>query len=214
MKNLKGFTLIFLIFLLVACGSKKENMDENLTPLQNQAVTYVKKHLERGDRLEEYRVVEEPMPAAILDQPFLNLRNVVFKAGLDYQSCKTRGLDAGMQMAEEKISNARQQILETENMLTQNIGNSNSVIVLAKVKTPRSHDGNLQSLVVVFDPSTMEMREWIPVTVPVQNNVALVVCANDNTLSEYAKEQNHATQMLASKVEDPVLKFVLEAKAL
>ena len=214
MKSLKAIFPIALILILTACGGKNESADQNLTPLQNQAVTYVKKHLNKGDKLESYQVVEEPMPASILEQPFLNFRNIVFKAGLDYQSCKTRGLEGGMKTAEEKLVNARTQIIETENFLTQNIGSSNSVIVLAKVKTPRSHDGNLQSLVAVFDPSTMENTEWIPVTTPVQNNVALVICANDSTLFEYAREQNHETKMLAAKVSDPVLKFVLEAKAL
>lgn len=214
MKLIKTIAALSLILLISSCGGHKETNDQNLTPLQNQAVTYVKKHLERGDKLEAYQVVEEPMPASILEQPFLNLRNVVFKAGLDYQSCKTRGLEAGMKMAEEKLVNARNQILETEKMLEKNIGPEKSVIVLAQIKTPRSHDGSLQSLVVVFDPSTMETREWIPVTTPVQNNVALVVCANDSTLFEYAREQNHETKILASKVSDPVLKFVLDAKAL
>lgn len=214
MKILKTITILSLSAILLSCGGKKEINDENLTPLENQAVTYVKKHLDRGDRLESYQVVEEPMPASILEQPFLNLRNVVFKAGLDYQSCKTRGLEAGMKMAEEKLANARNKILETQKMLEQNIGSANSVIVLATVKSPKSHSGNPESLVAVFDPETMEAREWIPVTTPVQNNVALVVCAQDSTIFEYAREQNHDTKILASKVTDPVLKFVLEAKAL
>lgn len=214
MKILKGIALIFFLAVMTACGGGKENSDANLTPLQNQAVTYVKKHLEKGDKLVDYKVVEEPMPVALMEQPFLNLRNTVFKAGLDYQSCKTRGLDKGMEMAEEKITQAREQILATCNMLEQNVGTTNSLIVLAKIKTPKSHSGDLQGLVVVFDPSTMEAKEWIPVTAPVQNTVSLVVCAKDNTLSEYAKEQNHETGMLVSKVSDPVLKFVLECKAL
>lgn len=211
-KILQGITLISLI-VISACGRSNTN-DTNLTPLQNQAVTYVRKHLERGDKLEEYKVVEEPMPAAIMEQPFLSIRNTVFKAGLDYQSCKTRGLEAGMQMAENKIENAKQQALATVDFLNQNIGGTKSLIVLAKIKTPRSHDGSLQSLIVVFDPETMEAKEWIPVTTPVQNTVALVVCAQENTLAEYAKEQNHEAALLASKVNDPVLKFVLDAKPL
>lgn len=214
MKFTKSILSLALLIVLTACGGNKENADANLTPLQNQAVTAVKRHLERRDKLVEYQVVEEPMPAAILEQPFLNLRNTVFKAGLDYQSCKTRGLDAGMQMAQDKLDSARQQILATEKMINENIGGAESVIVLAKVKTPKSHDGNLQSIVAVFDQSTMELKEWIPVTTPVQNNVALVVCANTNTINEYAREQNHETAMLAATVTDPVLKFVLEAKAL
>lgn len=213
-KLLKGSFLLSLLLVFSSCGGNKDANDQNLTPLQQQAVTYVKKHLERGEKLLEYKVVEEPMPASILEQPFLNLRNAVFKAGLDYQSCKTRSLEAGMQMAEQKIETARQQIIETENLLKQNIGDNLSVIVLAKVKSKKSLDGLPSSLIVVFDPTTMEAKEWIPVTSPVQNTVALVVCANDNMLMEYAREQNHETQMLASKVADPVLKFVLESKAL
>lgn len=214
MKTLiKGSLFLSLVLGLSACGSKVSN-DQNLTPLQNQAVTYVKKHLERRDKLVDYQVVEEPMPASILEQPFFNLRNDVFKAGLDYQSCKTRGLEAGMQMAEEKINTARDQILSTDSLLTRNIGNANSVIVLAKVKSPKSLDGEPSSLIVVFDPSTMEAKEWIPVTAPVQNTVALVICAQNNTLQEYAKEQNHATDVLLDDTSDPVLKFVLESKAL
>lgn len=214
MKILKTFASLSLAFILLSCGGNKETNDQNLTPLQNQAVTYVKKHLDKGYKLESYQVVEEPLPPAILEQPFLNLRNVVYKAGLDYQSCKTRNLEAGMKMAEDKLVNARNQILQTENMLKENIGSANSVIVLANVKSPRSHDGNPESLIAVFDPTTMEMKEWIPVTVPVQNNVALVVCANDSTLFEYAREQNHETKILVSRVNDPVLKFALDAKAL
>lgn len=210
---IKSFFTICLVGVLSSCGHK-ENTDQNLTPIQNQAVTYVKKHLERHEKLESYQVVEEPMPASILEQPFLSMRNSVFKAGLDYQSCKTRGLQAGMEMAQNKISEARSRILATDSMLTQNIGAENSLIVLAKVKSPKSIDGQPSSLIVVFDPSTMEAKEWIPVTTPVQNTVALVVCAKDDTLAEYAKEMNHETDMLTSKVTDPVLKFVLESKAL
>lgn len=209
----KIFTCLAIVALMASCGGKDTN-DPNLTPLQNQAVTYVRKHLEKRDRLVGYQVVEEPMPAAILEQPFLNLRNTVFKAGLDYQSCKTRGLQAGMETAAAKIAEARTQILATDSMLTSNLGDSQSLIVLAKVKTPKSHDGEPQSIVVVMDPQTLEAKEWIPVTTPVQNTVALVTCAKDNTLEEYAREMNHDTQMLAPKVSDPVLKFVLEAKAL
>lgn len=214
MKLIRLTSILSLIFLLASCGGDKAANDQNLTPLQSQAVTYVKKHLERREHLESYEVVEEVMPASILEQPFLNLRNQVFKAGLDYQSCQTRGLEAGMEAAQEKINAARQQIIATESMLENNIGGGKSVIVLAKVKTPKSHDGNLQSLVVVFDPETMDVKEWLPVTVPMQNTVALVTCAKENTLDEYAREQNHETSMLAPKVTDPVLKFVLEAHAL
>lgn len=213
LRHISSFLLLFaMISLLASCGGNKAVDDQNLTPLQKQAVAYVKSHLDRHEKLAECEVIEEPMPAAILEQPFLNLRNQVFKAGLDYQSCKTRSLEAGMKMAEDKIAEARVQILATDSLLNSNIGFTNSVIVLAKVKTPKSHDGQLNSLIVVFDPQTMEAKEWIPVTTPVQNTVALVTCAKDNTLEEYAKEQNHATDMLASKVTDPVLKFVLDSR--
>lgn len=216
---MKKFIFTLLISVIVATmsscgGSDKDAGYENLTPLQRQAVTYVKKHLEKGDKLIEAQVVEEPLPAAVLEQPFLNLRNVVFKAGLDYQTNRTRGLEAGMEMAKNKISQAREQILATDSMLTANIGSSNSVIVLAKVKSRKSVSGLPSSLIVAFDPETMEAKEWIPVTTPVQNTVALVVCAEDNMLFEYSREQNHDTEMLVSKVSDPVLKFVLEANAL
>lgn len=208
-----AFSLISLTLLTVSCGHK-ETENPNLTPLQNQAVTIVKKHLERGDKLIESQVVEEPMPAAVIEQPFQNLRNVVFKAGLDYQSCKTRGLEKGMQMAEEKISDARVQILQTDSLLTSNIGEDNSLIVLAKIKTKKSIDGTPRSLIAVFDPSTMEVKEWIPVTTPVQNTVALVIAAKDNILQEYSQEQNKDTKVFVSKTTDPVLKFVLEANPL
>lgn len=214
MKKTIGFLALALIFVMASCGGGKETTDQNLTPIQREAVTYVKKHLERHDKLVDYQVVEEPVPAAIFEQPFLNLRNVVFKAGLDYQSCKTRSLEAGMKMAEEKIEQARTEILATDSMINQNLGGKDYLIVLAKVKSPKSLDGQPGSLIVVFDPSTMEAKEWIPVTGPVQNNVALVMCAEDNLLQEYAKEQNHEAGMLASKTTDPVLKFVLESKAL
>lgn len=217
MKNiLKNTTTVLLFFLLTACGGNKDNNkdDNNLTPLQNQAVTYVRKHLNKGEKLEDYKIVEEKMPAAIIVQPFKNLRNTVFKAGLDYQSCKTRGLDAGMKMAENNIENARLQILSTLKTLEQNLGDSKSLIVLARLKTSKSHDGSLRSLIVVFDPENMEVKEWLPVTTPIQNTVALVVCAQDNIFAEYAKEQNHDLGFLVDKVSNPVLKFVLESKAL
>lgn len=202
------------VAILYSCGGGKSVEDANLTPIQNQAVTYVKSHLEKREKLVDYKVVEEPMPVSILEQPFVNLRNTVFKAGLDYQSCKTRSLQAGMEMAEKKIEEARVQILATDSLLTQSVGPNNYLIVLAHVKSPHSLDGQPSSLIVVFDPQTMEVKEWIPVTTPVQNSVALVTCAKDNTLEEYAKEGNKDTSMLASKVTDPVLKFVLESKAL
>ena len=210
-KYFNPLLVLSLFLVLTACGNK-ENGYENLTPLQSQAVSYVKKHLERGDKLLDCQVVEEPMPVSILEQPFLDLRNEVFKAGMDYQSCQTRGLEAGMKMAQNKIDTARVKILSTEEMLTKNIGSNQSVIVLANVKMKRHHEPS--SLIVVFDPETMEVKEWIPVTVPVQNTVALVVCAKDNTLTEYAREMNHDTSMLTGRVTDPVLKFVLDANPL
>ena len=216
--TLKTFLTVSLLLALVAgissCGGGGNADDQNLTPLQNQAVRYVKSHLERREKLAEYQVVEEPMPAAILEQPFLSLRNDVYKAGLDYQSCKTRSLQAGMDMAMQKLNVAREQVHETDSLLTANIGSQNSIIVLAKVKSPKNIDNTPSSLIVVFDPETMEAKEWIPVTTPVQNTVALVLCAKDNTLSEYAIERNPDASMLESKTTDPVLKFVLEARAL
>lgn len=213
MKNV--FRLFLSIAILVAstsCGGKKgDDGSENLTPLQSQAVAYVRTHLEKGDKLMEAQVVEQPMPAALIEQPFLNLRNTIYKAGLDYKSCQTRGLESAMQMQANKIAEAREQILQTEEVLKQNIGTTNSVIVLAKIKSKKSRSGEPQSLIVVFDSQTMEMKEWIPVTTPVQNTVAMVLCAQDNTLQEYAIEQNHDTSLLASKTDNPVLKFVLDA---
>lgn len=213
-KFIKTISILLLFSCVISCGGGKDTSDPNLTPLQDQAVKIVKKNLNKGDKLLEYQVVEEIMPVSLLEQPFLQLRNTVFKAGLDYQSCKTRGLQAGMEMAENKLVSARQQILETDSLLQKNMGDNKSLIVLATVQARKSVSGEPQSLVVVFDPATLEVKEWLPVTTPVQNTVALVECARNNTLSEYAKEMNHDTKILAGNVGDPVLKFVLEAKAL
>ncbi|MCH5239102.1 MAG: hypothetical protein J1F38_02665 [Muribaculaceae bacterium] len=213
-KILRSLLYLAITFTVASCGGSKGNEDSSLTPLQNQAVAYVRTHLERGDKLIDYKVVEEPIPAAIMEQPFLNIRNTVYKAGLDYQSCKTRGLQKGMEMAEEKLEEAKTQTLQTVDFLNQNIGSNKSVIVLATVQARKSVDGEPNSLIVVFDPSTMEAKEWIPVTKPVQNTVALVICAEDDTLAEYAKEQNRDTKVLVSKTDNPVLKFVLDARAM
>lgn len=210
--NLLCFCMALCFF--ASCGGNRETTDDNLTPEEQQAVKYVKSHIERGDKLMDYKVVSEPMPASLLEQPFKNLRNIVFKAGLDYQSCKTRSLAVGMEKAEQKISEARVQILSLEEELSKQIGNDPSIIVLAQIKSRKSHTGDPQSLVAVFDKSSRQLTEWIPVTTPVQNSVALVINAQDDTLEEYARPQEHDMKALSEKVNNPVLKFVLEAKAL
>ena len=213
-KYLKYLAFLSLSLIISACSGGNSTEDENLSPSERKAVAYVKSHLERGDKLMESSVVEESLPASLLEQPFLNIRNDVFKAGLDYQSCKTRNLEAGMKMAEGKLENARVATLETEKQVQEIIGTGKYLIVLAKVKSRRSVDGQANSLIVVFDPSTLEPKEWIPVTTPVQKTVAMVICAQDNTLPEYAKSQMQETTSLLSKTNNPVLKFVLEARAM
>ncbi|MCH5232089.1 MAG: hypothetical protein J1E78_00520 [Muribaculaceae bacterium] len=201
--------------IMAACvNSGPEKTDPNLTEQQRTAVAYVRTHLNRGESMESYSVAELPEPACLIEQPFLNLRNDVNKAGIDWQSCKTRGIESGMVANDKKIEECCQQILDLDKELQNKIGEKNSIIVMARIKTGQSRDGEPRGLVVVFDPKTMEPTDWIVVTTPVQNSVAMVINAKEGTLDEYAKDRNHDFKAMAQKEKNPVLKFVLESKAI
>lgn len=206
------FALCSLIFI-TSCGGSDNKEDANLSPNQKQAVAYVRSHLERGVKLADYEVVEEAMPVELLEGEFQSIRNGVFKAGLDYLSCQTRSLDAGMEMAREKISAYQEEIQAKVSELKNKYGNTQMIIVCGKVETKATFEVAPQSLVVVFNPDTMEPECWIPVTVPVQNNAGMVLNGINGTLFDYSINPDHDFKAMADETSDPVVKFVLDSRA-
>lgn len=213
MKNSFRFMSLCVLLTLFSCGGNNNSEDSALSPQERQAVDYVKSHLERGVRFTDYSVVEEQLPVCLMEQQFQSFRNGVFKAGLDYQTNKTRNLEAGMEMAVTKIAGYQEEIQNAVNELEKTLAGKNALIVYGKVRTKATEEVEPQGLVVALDPETMQQIAWIPVTVPVQNNVGMIINAMNGTLFDYALTQDHDFKALASTQTDPVVKFILESRA-
>ena len=213
MKHLFKFLSLCTCLVLFSCGGGSDTEDANLSPQERQAVTYVKEHLEKGVKLTDYKVVKENLPVEIQEQPFKQMRDMIFKAGLDYKTNQTRNLQFGMDMAKDIIDTCQRQI----NDILANLdlqATPESIIVYGTVKTKASFEVEPQGLIVAFNPETMEPIDWIPVTAPVQNNVGMIISASTHNLFDYAMNQDHDFKKMAESVSNPVLKFVLECKAI
>lgn len=213
MKKLFKILSLIVVVSLCSCGGSTSSEDSSLAPEEQQAVSYVKSHLEKGVKFLDYEVVQEEMPVEVLEQQFQQFRNGVFKAGLDYQSCKTRNIEAGMEMNVNKLAIFQEEIQHKVMELRNAMSGKKVIIVFGKVKTKATEEVAPQSLVVAIDPQTMEQIAWIPVTVPVQNNVGMIISAMRGRLFDYALTQNHDFKEMAAGENDPVIKFILESRA-
>lgn len=214
MKNTLSFSILSLLLLLCSCGGGDGGNYEGLSPEETKAVKYVKSHLERGDKLVDYEITYGTLPAEMLDEPFLKIRNAVYKDGLDIQTNQKRGLTQAVEMSEQRIAAAQEQVKTMVANMQKEIGDKKYLIVMAHVKAAKAVSEEPSSLIAMFDAESGAPEVWQPITAPVQNTVALAVASQNNELKEYALNQNHDFKAMAAKTDNPVLKFILNSRAL
>lgn len=189
-----------MTLLLAACGPKPGGDTR-----EAKAVSLVKKRLDRGVRLIKSQVASEPMPMELMADEFKQCRDIVFKAQLDYESCKTRGLRAGMDAAVSKIRKCQELIQAEVEKQRQSRDDKERLFVMATIK---ERSGRESSLVVVFDSETLEIERWIPVTTPVRNNAVMITNALSGRLLDVATTESAD---IADKTTSAVVKFILAA---
>lgn len=158
----------------------------------------------------DHQVVSGQFPAEMMADAFKAYRDAVFKAQLDYRACQTRGLKAGMEKAVATIAECQAGIKSKVEELEKVQANAEHLFVLATIeekgRTGKIHSG----LIVVFNPETLDMEQWVPITTPVQNNAVLITNAVNGSLIDNGMEAN---QDLASVATNPIVKFILQSSA-
>ena len=202
----------FLILFVASCGRGGASIDDpSLTPEEKDDVAYVKRNLEKGERLEEYIVARGAMPVELMADDFKRYRDEVYKAGLDYNSCKTRGIAQGMEKAQNKILTIQAEIVSKCSEWQVSQGTSEYIFVMATVKGPVSKGGKLSKLIAVFNPVTDQHDFTLPLTTPVVNNASMILSALNGELFSYATDGTYDKKLLAGKTTNTVVKFILEA---
>lgn len=210
-KKISLLTALFamMVTFLSSCGGNSENY-EGLTPEERDAVNYVKHHLERKEKLIEFEIARGPMPAELMTDAFKKYRDGVNKAGMDFNSCQVRGIESGMQKALEKIAEAQNEIVTKCDQWRIEQGTSEFLFVLATYRTAGNPQPGTAKLIAAFNPVTHQNDFMLHLTKPVVNNAAMIYNALNGTLFEYATNQSEDLKTLASKVENPVIKFIFE----
>ena len=196
--------------LLTSCSSNPASSAD--TP-EEKAVSYVKKQLKRNGKLIDYQVVREQLPAEMMADAFKAYRDAVFKAQLDYRACQTRGLKAGMEKAVATIAECQAGIKSKVEQLEKAQADDEHIFVLATIeekgRTGKIHSG----LIVVFNPETLDMEQWVPITTPVQNNAILLTSVANGAIPDNGMNANQNLDSLASVATNPVVKFILQSSA-
>lgn len=206
MKKISLFISLFTLLLVSSCGSKMVPGEENLTPDELKAVNHVRNYLSRSESLDSIEIVTEPMPAELMTDEYKGYRDDVYKAGLDYNSCKTRGIEQGMVKANEKILEVQNEIQTKVAQWRTEQGTSKYLFVLATVKTS---NGGYNKLIAAFNPVTLQNDFMFPLTKPFVNNARMIQNAMNGTLFQYATDTNGTSPSINSN--DPVVNFVLLA---
>lgn len=204
MKKLFISLSILMSFVLSSCGGGNVSLDPNMPPHERKAVSSVIGHLEHGESLVDYEVMEGAMPVELMTDEFKRYRDEVNKAGLDYNSCKTRGIDSGMEKAKKKIMDDQEEIQTRISNWKVEQGTSKYIFVLATIK---ERNGSVKKEIAAFNPVTGQHDFTMPLTKPVVNNAALILNAANSTLFEYATDGNHDTKALVPK-DNPILQFI------
>lgn len=206
------FVLAFISSIfLAACsnGTSSDNSSDGSD--SDKAVNYVKKHLERGEKLVGYEIVTGTLPVAVEPDAFKSIRDAVNKANLDYQTCKVRGLETGMQKALQTLETCQEEI--KSKLKNMDKDESQYEIVLATIHKNGMPEDHNTGLIVAFNPETQKMEKWIIVTTPIQNTAVLLAYAENGDLSQFGITGSPDTNGLANKVSDPVMKFILTTTA-
>lgn len=207
MKKIVFLCLTILGLLAVSCsGTNADGANENTS--EGKIVKYVKKGLNRGVKLKEYTIVNSYYPIELSSDDFKKYRDAVFKAGLDYNACKVRGLQAGMESALSTINRVQESIKEIVDEYDSRNDKKEYTFLLGTIV-----ERNVESyLIVAFDLENNEMIGWHEVTTPIQNNACMIVNALQGKLLDYALNTSSEPQSLADSVENPVVKFILTSR--
>lgn len=202
-----------LLMLLISCGraSNSEEADtvKTLSPREKEMVNIVSVQLPRGEKLEDFRIVECKIPIELYAKKFKTERDSLLKAGLDFNSSKTRGLTEGEEKAKIIIDNIQKNIIER--VKKYDAAASGECLFLLGTVSQMKSMGSRYLLIAGYNPNTMQRKFWEQVTLALQNNAQMIVNALEGNLFDYAIETIHEPEDLADDVSNPVVKFILEA---
>lgn len=203
-----------LFSLLVSCGggnnsenTATEDKDARLIPEERRALAYVKTHLDNGDTLTDYEVCKGPMPVELMTEVYKGYRDEVNKAGLDYNSCKTRNIPSGMEKAEKKIAEIQNELQTKVSEWQVSQGTSEYVFVLMTLTTK----GNtVKKEIAAFNPATGQHDFTLPLTNSMVNNASMIVAGVNGSLFNYATDPNFDISTIIPK-DNPMLGFIFNA---
>lgn len=204
---MKTLNLILICLIVAACSPNANSNDygENAWMM-----TQLTKSLNRKAKIKECKVLTAPLPIAVLNpDAFKSHRDAVYKASLDYNSCKVRGIQMGMDKALATIAECQTQIEKRASELQAAAALKDYIIALATVE----ENNSLSAIIAAFDPETKEMVEWEILTTPIQNTAALIINAAHGSLEQYGLEREHDLDSLANTVSDSIVKFILTSHA-
>ena len=206
MKKLLFCLVVLLAASMTSCSS---NSAPNDNTAEGKAVKFVKKQLKKNGKLLDYQIVNGQLPVEIMADEFKAYRDAVFKARLDYRACQVRGLKAAMEQNIAKIQSCQELVKDKVAVLSKAQADSEYVIMLATVEE-KGRAGKFQChLIAAFNPETLELEKWLPITTPVKNNAIMIVNALNNSLLE--ADDNQDMDSLAAKTTDPVVQFILKS---
>ena len=194
---------LLCVFCLSGCGGSSVKIDSSLTKEEAQAVKITEKLLPSGGKIQEYEIITEKLPLAILDEEYKNVRDQVNKARLDYRTCMVRGLEQSAQKNVAILENIQATLIEK--IADIETSSPDYLFVLAKVKERNRKDGKLTGVIAIFEPTTLEQVDFIQVTTPLYNNAVMMTQAQKGTLADPDSGSN--TEALTSS--DPVINFIL-----
>lgn len=209
MKNL-FLIIISLCCLIISSCSSNPGIPINENTAEGKALKTVKKQLKRHGVLVSYEIINGQLPIELNSDNFKKYRDAVYKASLDYRSCKVRNLKAGMEKAINTIETCQVEVKDKVEAMVQTNDKTDYLIVLATAKEKGNLHGN-SSYIAVFNPETMNMEKWITITTPIQNNAILISNAMSDHLMQYGMEMNQNLDSLANTVNNPIVKFILKS---
>lgn len=208
MKNLFLTSILMIALVLSSCTSgsaPKGNSQEE------KAVSSVKMRLESNAKLVDYQVVKGQIPIEMMADELKPFRDIVFKARLDYGTCKVRGLEAGMEQALAKIKECQEGIKGIAEEFAKAQTRSEHIFVLATIEEKSAVGKKQSSLIAVLNPRTKEIEKWEPITTPIKNNAVMVVKAMRGTLLDDGADSNQNISSLADAETNPIVKFILKS---
>lgn len=202
-------SVLVSVSLLFSCGSAGSS-DSNLSAEENEAVAYVKKHLNKGEKLISYEIAKSEMPTALLSEELKSYRDAAYKAALDYQSCKTRGIEQGMEKAKQSLISCQEDICNVNTQFTQSeAGKKEYLFVLGKVD---NRNGSKSKIIAAFDTENKTNELWLPLTKPVYNNALMVSACLSGKLIEISLNPQDNPVGIIGKISNPIVNFIIDSE--